>query len=295
MIERVRPGVVRIKTNLGSGSGVIYSKSADGSALVLTNYHVIESAASVDVVVGDSKLYRSTILGVDVVRDLAVLSICCGDFTVVTLAKGGGIPTGAEVVVMGYPLGIAGLATVSRGIVSAVRYESDMDRWVIQTDASINPGNSGGPMLSMSGEFVGIATYKIVKSKGGIAVEGVGFAVAATTLRDQLPVIVSGNSLAVLARATPTPPPAPKRFKLSVNGTEVSEDDTVIALTGGSVKVSPLPDFDGSYPAGTVVNVWVYNNNPRAGTAVGGADKIDPKGIASVIMNADRSIEVFFF
>ena len=54
MIERVRPGVVRIRTNLGSGSGVIYSKSADGSALVLTNYHVIEDASSVDVVVDDS-------------------------------------------------------------------------------------------------------------------------------------------------------------------------------------------------------------------------------------------------
>ncbi len=248
-----------------------------------------------DVVVDDSTTYRSTIRGVDPGRDLAVLSICCKDFTAVALATGVSIPTGAEVIVMGYPLGIPGLATVSRGIVSAVRDEADLDRWVIQTDASINPGNSGGPMLSMSGEFVGIATYKIISSKGGIAVEGVGFAVAAKTLREQLPALATGNSLAVLARATPTPPPAPRRFKLSVNGTEVSEDDTVIALNGGSVKVSPLPDFDGSYAAGTVVNVWVYNSNPRAGAAVGGADKIDPKGIASVIMNADRSIDVYFF
>jgi len=295
MIERVRPGVVRIKTNLGSGSGVIYSKSAGGRALVLTNYHVIEGAASVDVVVGDSKLYRSTILGVDGDRDLAVLSICCEDFTVVALAEGGSIPTGSEVVVMGYPLGIAGLATVSRGIVSAVRYESAMDRWVIQTDASINPGNSGGPMLSLSGEFVGIATYKIVKSKGGIAVEGVGFAVADTTLRAQLPVIVSGNSLAVLARSTPTPPPAPRRFRLSVNGTEVSEDDTVITLSGGAVKVSPLPDLDGSYPAGTIVSIWAYNDNPRAGGSFDGTDNVDPKGVGSVVMNSDRFIQVYFF
>ena len=295
MIERVRPGVVRINTNIGSGSGVIFSKSADGSGLVLTNYHVIEGASTVDVVVGDSKLYRSTIRGVDVERDLAVLSICCEEFTVVALAESGSVPTGAEVVVMGYPLGIAGLATVSRGIVSAVRYESDMDRWVIQTDASINPGNSGGPMLSMSGEFVGIATYKIISSKGGVAVEGVGFAVSGQTLREQLPAIVSGNSLAVLARSTPTPTPAPRRFKLSVNGTEVSADDTVIGLSGGSVKVSPLPDFDGSYAAGTVVSIWAYNNNPRAGGSFNGTDNVDPKGVGSVVMNGDRSIEVAFF
>ena len=149
--------------------------------------------------------------------------------------------------------------------------------------------------MSMSGEFVGIATYKIISSKGGIAVEGVGFAVAAKTLREQLPALATGNSLAVLARATPTPPPAPRRFKPSVNGTEVSEDDTVIALNGGSVKVSPLPDLDGSYPEGTIVSIWAYNNNPRAGGSFDGTDNVDPKGVGSVVMNSDRFINVYFF
>lgn len=248
-----------------------------------------------DVVVEDSATYRSTIRGVDADRDLAVLSICCKDFKAVALAPGDGIPTGAEVVVMGYPLGISGLATVSRGIVSAVRYESDMDRWVIQTDASINPGNSGGPMLSMSGEFVGIATYKIIRSKGGLAVEGVGFAVAGQTLRVQLPDLASGQVFVAATPNNPTPTPVPERFKLSVNGTDVSIDHTVISLSGGSVKVFPLPDPDGSYAAGTVVNIWAYNDNPRSGGSFSGTDNVDPNGVGSVLMNNHRFVDVVFF
>jgi S1-C subfamily serine protease len=295
MIERVRPGVVRINTNLGSGSGVIYSKSSDGSALVLTNYHVIEDARFVDVVVDDSVTYRSTLLGADADRDLAVLSICCRDFTTVALSSGGDVPSGAEIIVMGYPLGISGLATVSRGIVSAVRYESDTDRWVVQTDASINPGNSGGPMLSMSGEFVGIATYKILSSSGGIAVEGVGFAVSDITLRQQLPALASGSALVSVAPRTPTATTSPRRFPLSINGTEVSGESSLVTLGNGSIKVVPAPDPDGTYPAGTVVNLWAYNNNPRAGGAFNGVDNVDPKGVGAVIMNADRSVNISFY
>ena len=54
-------------------------------------------------------------------------------------------------VAVGYPLGLLGEATVTRGIVSAIRYDRAHMSDVIQTDAAINPGSSGGPMLSMIG------------------------------------------------------------------------------------------------------------------------------------------------
>ena len=69
----------------------------------------------------------------------------------------------------------------------------------------------------------------------------------------------------------------------------------MIGLNGGSVKVSPLPDLDGSYAAGTIVSIWAYNNHPRAGGSFNGTDNVDPKGVGSVVMNSDRSIDVFFF
>ena len=259
MIERVRPGIVRVKTDIGSGSGVIYSKAADGSAFVLTNHHVIEDTTSVDVVVGDSTTYESTLHGFDVARDLAVLRICCADFTTVALAQDE-IPTGSEIVVIGYPLGIKGLATVSRGIVSAVRFESGIDRWVIQTDASINPGNSGGPMLSTSGEFVGIATYKVLSSRGGVAVEGVGFAVSNKTLLAQLPTLVSDTAL-MLPTQVPTPTPVPARFKLTINDVQVDEEGFLL-FAAATVTVVPPADADGKYKASSIVELTVALFNP---------------------------------
>jgi serine protease Do len=70
--------VVRIDTNLGTGSGVIFeTNTSDGSALLLTNYHVVEGASSITVVVNDSVTYIGTLLGVDPLRDLTVVRICC--------------------------------------------------------------------------------------------------------------------------------------------------------------------------------------------------------------------------
>ena len=217
----------------------------------MTNYHVIEGESYVNVIVDDSTSYETTLRGIDAERDLAVLSICCAEFTAVPIAPFR-IPSGSEIVVMGYPLGIPGEATVSKGIVSAVRYEDVEDRWVIQTDASINPGNSGGPMLSLSGEFVGIATYKIVSSGGGVIVEGVGFAISNQTLLEQLPVLVSGQAMVF---PTPTPLP-PTRFKLNVNGFVVGEAGVII-LSGGTIQVLPTPDEESTDgPENKINGVW---------------------------------------
>jgi S1-C subfamily serine protease len=308
MVERVRPGIVRVETinewsrgntlfkTSGSGSGVIYSKSTDGSALVLTNYHVVEGATSVEIVVNDSTTYKTSLRGIDTGRDLAVLSICCADFTALTLEDGDEIASGTEIVVMGYPLGLSGTATVSRGIVSAVRYDSDADRWLIQTDASINPGSSGGPMLSLTGEFVGITTSKIVSSGGGVPVEGIGFAVSNKTLLEQLPKLNTGEAMAFPTHTPlpPTPTPTPTRFKLRVNGAEFSEDG-IVRLGRGTIKASPPPDQDGTYEKGTVVSLALFNDNAGSGGLVTGADSVNPNGIATVVMNSDRLVSVTFY
>ena len=294
MVERVRPGVVRVQTSGGSGSGVIYSTAPGGKALVLTNHHVIEGSATPVVVVGDATTYTSTIRGFDPLRDLAVLEICCGEFTVVPLGSAEDLAAGTEIVVMGYALGIAGEATVTRGIVSALRYEEDNRRWVIQTDAPINPGNSGGPMLSPTGGLVGIATYKTL-SRGGIDVEGVGYAVAEATLRAQLPTLMSGQALAspTPTPRPPTPTPSPARYTLTVNG--ITVDGSIILMTGGQIKISPPPDADGSYAANSTVNLTGYNNDPQAGGAWYGVDSLTPGGVATVIMSSDRSPRLVFY
>ncbi|MFH1560125.1 MAG: S1C family serine protease [Chloroflexota bacterium] len=206
MIQQVRPSVVRIDTNLSTGSGVIFEVSAsDGSAKALTNYHVIEGASSITVVVNDSVSYGGTVLGVDSLRDLAVVRICCNaGFQALPFGDASIIQAGDELIAMGYALGIQGAASVTRGIVSAVRYDSNTSRWVIQTDAPINPGNSGGPLLSASGEILGINTYIIRSSQSGVAVEGFGFAVSQETIKVVLPGL-KNQPLVPLPTATLTP------------------------------------------------------------------------------------------
>ena len=198
--------MVRISTNLGEGSGVIFEAHAsDGSAKALTNYHVIEGASSITVVVNDSVNYEATILGTDSLRDLAVVKICCNaSFQTLPFGDAWEIQVGDEVIAIGYALGMPGHATVTTGIVSATRYENATDRWVVQTDASINPGNSGGPLLSASGEILGINTYGIRLTQQGVPVEGFGFAVSQVTIASVLPSL-ENQVFVPLPTATTTP------------------------------------------------------------------------------------------
>ena len=194
MLKRVRPAVVRIEAGPGTGSGAIFETEGQ-TGYVITNHHVVEGYGQVSVTVNDTTTYRGTVLGVDSVRDLAVVSICCGSFHSLTFGRASSLDPGDEVVAIGYALGIQGPATITKGIVSAMRYNSRYEAWVIQTDASINSGNSGGPMLSPSGQVVGINTFKISATS-----EGVGFAISETTIRERIAVLKAGA-----ARPTPTP------------------------------------------------------------------------------------------
>ena len=130
MIEDVRPSVVRIRTDSGAGSGVIFELDGD-AALVLTNDHVVEDARDIQVEVGDSLTYEAETLGTDSVRDLAVLRICCGDFRALPFGNVSELNPGDEVFAMGYALGLQGAATVTRGIISAIRYLDSRSSLVI--------------------------------------------------------------------------------------------------------------------------------------------------------------------
>ncbi len=199
MVAQARPAVVRIESGTSVGSGAIF-ETQGRTGYVITNHHVVESAAEVNVTVNDSSSYRGTVLGTDSVRDLAVVRICCGSFRALPFGDASRLEPGDEIVAIGYVLGLSGEATITRGIVSAIRYDTDYRSDVIQTDAAINPGNSGGPMLSMSGEILGINTFRIDETRSGRSAAGLGFAVSATTVRGRIPALKT-------ARAAPTPTP----------------------------------------------------------------------------------------
>ncbi len=175
VVAMVEPSVVKIETNLGSGSGVILS--SDG--YVLTNYHVIEDASWIEITLMSGETYDATIVAEDAYRDLAIVELVSNrtDFPEAVLGSSADVIVGEEVVAIGYPLGLPGQATFTSGIVSAVRIDDYDGLEYIQTDAAINPGNSGGPLVNLEGEIIGINTWHFVDSYVGEGIESLGFAV----------------------------------------------------------------------------------------------------------------------
>jgi S1-C subfamily serine protease len=213
MTTKARPSVVRIQTDIATGSGFIFqmgfpTEGQGSTALVMTNYHVIENGRLINVTVNDSKTFSGIVLGIDAFNDLAVLKICCDQFKALEIAEAADSRDGSRAIAFGYPLGIEGRASISEGIVSATRFQNG--QWVIQTDAAINPGNSGGPLLSLSGAVMGVNTYKYETASDGRDVQGIGFAVSQRTLQERIPSLISGFLLAV-----PTPIPTPTPTPLS--------------------------------------------------------------------------------
>ena len=154
-------------------------------------------------VVNDSAAYQGTVLGSDPVRDLAVVSICCGAFHSLSFGDVSRLGPGDSVFTLGYPIHLPGSATLTNGIVSAIRYDPVYQSDVIQTDAAINPGNSGGPMLSVAGEILGIITFKYAD----IDLEGLGFAISSNTVQQRIPALRTSAPKPTLAptQASPTP------------------------------------------------------------------------------------------
>ncbi len=223
MVQQVKTGVVRVRTNSGSGTGFVFETTHRGRAYVLTNHHVIQGAGRAEVLVNDASTYQGTVLGYDAYRDLAVLEICCGSFNPLSLQGSQVIKPGAEVVAIGYPLGIEGSATVTRGIVSAYRYDDSYKSWVVQTDAPINPGNSGGPLLLSNGETIGINTF-IIREDYGVSIDGVGFAISRQSIQSVLEGLKQGSRVAF---PTPTPKPTPSTefvWRTYTKGTYANQD-----------------------------------------------------------------------
>ena len=165
-------------TGQSSGSGFILTEEG----YVITNYHVVEDATAIDVVMHDGSEYPAEVVGKDSSNDLAVLKIEATGLPAVTLGSSTDLVIGDMVVAIGNPLGeLASTQTV--GYVSGIDREVSTSGSIttismIQTDAAINPGNSGGPLFNMYGEVIGITTAKYSGTTGsGASIEGIGFAI----------------------------------------------------------------------------------------------------------------------
>jgi S1-C subfamily serine protease len=165
----------------GAGSGFLI----DTSGHILTNYHVVQGAQTIEVILGDQTHYSGKTIGADPVNDIALIQIDTRghQLTPLPLGDAQNLQVGQRVLAIGNPFGFE--STLTTGIVSALgrtvqTSETSLIDGAIQTDAAINRGNSGGPLLNSHGEVIGINTA-IYTPSGTTA--GIGFAIPINTAR----------------------------------------------------------------------------------------------------------------
>ncbi len=169
------------------GSGLIITD--DG--FILTNEHVVRDAEEIYVTLSDSTEVAATLIGTSPEYDLALLRIDGSNLPHAALGDSDNLHIGQTVIAIGSPFPTLfndTQPTVTAGVVSALHRDVKSEeaaravyKNMIQTDAAINPGNSGGPLVSGSGEVVGINTF--IFSTASQNSLGMGFAIPSNTAR----------------------------------------------------------------------------------------------------------------
>jgi serine protease Do len=168
-------GFDRVYKTQSLGSGFIYKENG----IVITNYHVIEGATDISVIMSDGTQYKAKLLGSDKKLDIAVLKIISDKkFPFVKLGNSDDIILGESVIAIGNPYGLNN--SVTTGVISnklRVIKSGNSFSVYIQSDALINPGHSGGPLINVEGKVIGInsAIYK--------QAQGIGFSIPINILK----------------------------------------------------------------------------------------------------------------
>ena len=169
-----RFGVVPVE---GQGSGVII----DPQGIIVTNNHVVDESARVQVNLKDGRTFVGEVIGTDPATDVALVKVEAENLPFATLGDSEKLKVGQIVLAIGNALGLPGAPTVSMGLIGALGRPLPGTDFVveglIQTDAAINPGNSGGPLADLDGKVIGMNTAMIPFA------QGMGFAIPSETIK----------------------------------------------------------------------------------------------------------------
>jgi S1-C subfamily serine protease len=240
----------------GAGSGFVI----DPRGYILTNYHVVEGAQSIEVVLGDQSRHAAKYIGADQRNDVALIKIDPKGKQLTTLKLGDSstIQVGQKVLAIGNPFGFQ--STLTTGVVSALgrtvqTSQTTAIEEAIQTDAAINRGNSGGPLINSHGEVIGINSA-IYTPTGTTA--GIGFAIPINTAKS------IANDLITSGRV--------HRAYLGVQ---------TLAVSGGLGEALDLPVQEG-----LLVEV-VTKGGPAATAGIHGGDRVVLAGMRRLTIGGD--------
>ncbi len=197
--KKISPAVVNITTTTlaydffydviprsGTGSGMVI----DPRGYILTNHHVIENAAKLDITLLDGSEYTAKVVGFDINNDIAIIKINVPEgkkLQFIPVGTSTDLMVGQKVLAIGNPFGLE--STLTTGVISSLgrTLKSKNNRLIqniIQTDAAINPGNSGGPLIDSQGKLIGMNTAIFSPSKASV---GIGFAIPVSTMKRVVP------------------------------------------------------------------------------------------------------------
>lgn len=284
LYQEVSPGVVAIlvtsQNGAGMGSGFVY----DMEGHIITNYHVIEEADTLEVDFPSGYKAYATLVGTDLDSDLAVIkvNVPAEELHPLKLGNSDELQIGQTVVAIGNPFGLNG--TMTMGIISAKGRTLDSMRQtsggnfftagdLIQTDTAINPGNSGGPLLNLDGEVVGI--NRAIRTTGVTADgepmnSGIGFAISINIAARVVPAIIANGE-----------------YKYPYLGVS-----SLPELTLASQEILGLPRSTGAYITDVVKGSPAEKAGLHAGTRT--LDQTDLKAGGDLIIAVDsRPVMVF--
>ena len=185
--DKAIPSVVSIscqgRYEGSTGTGVVLSEAG----YIVTNCHVISGAEVITVRLTDERSFQAELIGMDEVSDLAVLKIQAEGLIPAEFGDSAVLRVGDSVAAIGDPLGTEFRGTLTNGIVSAINRDvttGGRTLTLIQTNAALNSGNSGGPLINCYGQVIGINTLKIGAFTDQAGVEGLGFAIPSTTVKE---------------------------------------------------------------------------------------------------------------
>ncbi len=268
--KKISPAVVNITTTTltydffydvipksGAGSGMVI----DPRGYILTNHHVVENAAKLDVTFLDGAEYTAKVVGYDINNDIAIIKINLPEgkkLEYIPVGKSTDLVVGQKVLAIGNPFGLD--STLTTGVISSLgrTLKSKNNRLIqniIQTDAAINPGNSGGPLIDSQGKLIGMNTAIFSPSKANA---GIGFAIPVSTMKRVVPDLLKYGYV--------------KRPYLGVSN--------AITITKTLSKVLNLPKN------GIIVQK-VIRNSPAAKAGIRGGDRVVRLGRYKLLLGGD--------
>ncbi len=286
VVEKVGPAVVSISVRQKGGNGYLGEGAASGvifapDGYVLTNNHVVENAAEVQVGLMDGDTFKAEVVGTDAATDLAVVRAATNGLQIAELGDSDTLRVGQLVIAIGNPFGFQ--STVSTGVISALgrAMRSQTGRLIeniIQTDVPLNPGNSGGPLVDSRGRVIGVNTAIIRPA------QGISLAIPVKTANWVISEILTHGKvrrayLGLGAQMRRIRPAAQRQFQLSAptvievvsleqNGPAAKgglrEGDILLGLDGKTVgSVDDVHRLLTDVPAGSHIKLSILRDNNR--------------------------------